>query len=63
MLMTLCYFAFCDAMEGETFDYFEGILVRIFATLLWLLAVVEFTGEIYGLAVLTHFCLKGWGAV
>ena len=50
MIMLLCFFALRDAAKGETFGLFEGILVHIALTLLWMLAVVELVGELYGTA-------------
>lgn len=61
--MILVYFAFVDALDGEHMDFWEKLLARIFAGLLFILAVTEFVGEIYGLAVLIHFCVTGWGQV
>jgi len=50
MIMLLCFFALRDAAKGETFGLFEGILVHIMLTLIWVLAVVELVGELYGAA-------------
>lgn len=55
MLFLICFLAFRHALKGETFEFYEGMLIVLMSTLLWMLAAAELVGELYGIAVLAYY--------